>query len=199
MIPARTQRHNGNSAIFFWKWCHNFIRCSKGKIFHYGFSIPASGADRQSGYFSEFVFCQMFVRLSFFIFQECFLYSCCEVKRTFTIRFSAFKSNIMLTDLPAIHFLIHSTTLSTFSSPRMLVNWNGRSPRIFFESRSMTSRLAPTYGARSILLMTSRSDLVIPGPPFLGILSPSATSITKIVASTSSGLKVAEGYLRRSR
>ena len=65
-----TQRHNGNSAIFFWKWCHNFIRCSKGKIFHYGFSIPASGADRQSGYFSEFVFCQMFVRLSFLFFKN---------------------------------------------------------------------------------------------------------------------------------
>ena len=65
-----TQRHNGNSAIFFWKWCHNFIRCSKGKIFQYGFSIPASGADRQSGYFSEFVFCQMFVRLSFLFFKN---------------------------------------------------------------------------------------------------------------------------------
>lgn len=62
----------------------------------------------------------------------------------------------------------------------------------FFESCSMTSRLAPTYGARSILLMTRRSDRVMPGPPFRGILSPSATSITKIVASTSSGLNVAE-------
>ena len=50
-------------------------------------------------------------------------------------------------------FLIHSTTLSTFSSPRIFVNWNGLSPRIFLESLSITSRLAPTYGARSILLM----------------------------------------------
>ena len=32
--------------------------------------------------------------------------------------------------------------------------------------------------ARSILLMTSRSDCVMPGPPLRGILSPPATSMT---------------------
>ena len=42
------------------------------------------------------------------------------------------------------------------------------------------------------MLITRRSERVIPGPPFLGILSPSATSMTKMVASTSSGLKVAD-------
>ena len=31
---------------------------------------------------------------------------------------------------------------------------------------------------RSVLLMTSRSDCVMPGPPLRGILSPPATSIT---------------------
>src|SRR5882757_7120859 len=36
----------------------------------------------------------------------------------------------------------------------------------------------PTSGARSILLMTRRSERVIPGPPLRGILSPAATSIT---------------------
>ena len=37
---------------------------------------------------------------------------------------------------------------------------------------------APTSGARSILLMTSRSDRVMPGPPLRGIFSPAETSIT---------------------
>ena len=40
--------------------------------------------------------------------------------------------------------------------------------------------------------MTSKSERVIPGPPLRGIFSPSATSITKIVISARSGLKVAE-------
>ena len=39
--------------------------------------------------------------------------------------------------------------------------------------------------------MTSRSDLVIPGPPLRGIFSPAATSMTYIVRSESSGEKVA--------
>ena len=45
-------------------------------------------------------------------------------------------------------------------------------------SRSITSSEAPTIGARSILLMTSRSERVMPGPPFRGILSPAETSMT---------------------
>ena len=39
---------------------------------------------------------------------------------------------------------------------------------------SITSRSAPTYGARSVLLMTSRSERVMPGPPLRGIFSPPA-------------------------
>src|SRR5277367_5730790 len=46
------------------------------------------------------------------------------------------------------------------------------------QPHSITSSDAPTYGARSILLITSRSERMIPGPPLRGILSPSATSIT---------------------
>ena len=39
---------------------------------------------------------------------------------------------------------------------------------------------APTSGARSVLLITSRSERVTPGPPLRGTLSPPATSMTKI-------------------
>ena len=42
----------------------------------------------------------------------------------------------------------------------------------------ITPRSAPTSGARSILLITSRSDCVMPGPPLRGTLSPPATSTT---------------------
>ena len=59
-----------------------------------------------------------------------------------------------------------------------LVKVHGRSPRMRLVSRSITSSDAPTYGARSVLLITRKSDLVIPGPPLRGIFSPSATSIT---------------------
>src|SRR6185436_9680683 len=72
-----------------------------------------------------------------------------------------------------------------------LENTNGRAPRIFFASCAITSSDAPTMGARSILLITSRSDLTMPGPPLRGILSPAATSITYSVRSDNSGLKVA--------
>src|SRR6185437_4122271 len=60
----------------------------------------------------------------------------------------------------------------------ILAKTKGRLPRIFLASRSMTSNEAPTWGARSILLITSRSERVMPGPPFDGIFSPAATSIT---------------------
>ena len=56
----------------------------------------------------------------------------------------------------------------------------------------MMSREACTYSAMSILLMINRSDLVMPGPPLRGILSPADTSITYRVRSDSSGLKVAD-------
>src|SRR5450759_4958510 len=58
----------------------------------------------------------------------------------------------------------------------------------------MTSSDAPTSGARSILLITSRSDFMMPGPPLRGILSPAATSITYSVRSESSGLMVAAAF-----
>ena len=72
----------------------------------------------------------------------------------------------------------------------------GPSPRISFESRSIISSDAFTYCAISIwegitnlymrdygfrmsitLLITSKSDCDIPGPPFLGILSPPYRSL----------------------
>src|ERR1019366_7967879 len=60
------------------------------------------------------------------------------------------------------------------------VNNVGRSPRTAAASRAITPRSAPTNAARSVLLMTSRSERVTPGPPLRGTLSPPATSITKI-------------------
>jgi hypothetical protein len=80
------------------------------------------------------------------------------------------------------------------STPRPLfkfVKTNGRFARIHTLSASITPRLAPKTGAKSILLITSRSERVIPGPPLRGIFSPSATSITYIVKSANSGLNVA--------
>src|SRR6185437_11035194 len=70
-------------------------------------------------------------------------------------------------------------------------NTVGEEPRRAAASRAITSRLAPTSGARSVLLMTSRSALVTPGPPLRGTLSPPATSTTKICRSTSPRLNVA--------
>ena len=61
--------------------------------------------------------------------------------------------------------------------------WGGRrapSPR----RGASRSRSAPTIGARSVLLTTSRSEKVTPGPPLRGTLSPPATSMTKICTST---------------
>src|SRR5262245_61140856 len=73
---------------------------------------------------------------------------------------------------------IRSTSAWMPSPVLQLVNRNGFSPRITRESRAITSRLAPTCGARSVLLMTRMSDCVIPGPFLRGILSPAATSMT---------------------
>src|SRR3989442_1565595 len=73
---------------------------------------------------------------------------------------------------------IHERTASARSPVLRFVKTKGRPPRIRRASRSMTARSAPTWGARSILLMTSRSERVMPGPPLRGIFSPSATSMT---------------------
>ena len=86
---------------------------------------------------------------------------------------------------------MRSTTSWTPFPSLTLVNTVGPSPLISFASRSMTSSDAFTSGAMSIcgcpfdhmecglyhqygptLLMTSKSDCEIPGPPFRGILSP---------------------------
>src|SRR5450432_1766881 len=53
---------------------------------------------------------------------------------------------------------MNCTTVSTPLPVFRFVNTNGRAPRIFFASRSITSSEAPTYGARSTLLITSRSE-----------------------------------------
>ena len=71
-----------------------------------------------------------------------------------------------------------AATASTPSPARTLVKTKGRSRRILWASRSITSRSAPTRGARSILLITRRSERVMPGPPLRGILSPAETSMT---------------------
>src|SRR5919202_2705454 len=78
----------------------------------------------------------------------------------------------------ASHARTWATILSTPSPLRRLLKTRGRSPRTRRASRSITSSDAPTCGARSILLMTRRSERMMPGPPFDGILSPAATSIT---------------------
>src|SRR5437773_9317696 len=98
------------------------------------------------------------------------------------------QSNYSITRLPdyQIHLpdsyrrsrLIHATTSVRPDPVFKFVKTNGRSPRIVRESRAMIQRSAPTCGARSVLLMTSRSDRVTPGPPLRGILSPPDTSIT---------------------
>ena len=49
---------------------------------------------------------------------------------------------------------------------------NGRSPRLLRASRSITSGTAPTRTAKSIVLMTKKSERVIIGPPLRRILSP---------------------------
>ncbi|MNR64676.1 hypothetical protein D3C85_1874100 [compost metagenome] len=67
------------------------------------------------------------------------------------------------------------------SSPRpvfWLLKTNGLPLRMRFVSLSIISSDAPTNGARSTLLITSKSDLQMPGPPLRGSLSPAETSIT---------------------
>ena len=69
---------------------------------------------------------------------------------------------------------------------RCQIGWTGMETRDlrYYESetkrelQSLDVAKAPTASARSILLITSTSDMVVPGPPLRGILSPPATSIT---------------------
>jgi hypothetical protein len=53
---------------------------------------------------------------------------------------------------------------STLSPLFKFQNTKGRLPRILSVSASITLRFAPTRGDKSILLITSRSERVIPGP-----------------------------------
>jgi hypothetical protein len=76
---------------------------------------------------------------------------------------------------------------ATPSPGRRLVKTKGLSPRIRLESAPITWRLASPWGARSVLLITRRSDWEIPGPSLRGILSPAVTSITKMKKSRSAG------------
>lgn len=63
---------------------------------------------------------------------------------------------------------IASLTCCTPSPCRTEVKSVGPPSRIVAASRLMTSKEAPTCTARSVLLMTSKSDWVVPGPPFRG-------------------------------
>src|SRR5579862_4963614 len=55
---------------------------------------------------------------------------------------------------------IHETTASTPSRALRFVKTKGLFPRINRASRSMTDRSAPTKGARSVLLITNKSERV---------------------------------------
>ena len=55
---------------------------------------------------------------------------------------------------------------------------NGPVSLCFLLSRAIVSSDAPTASASSVLLMTSKSAWVTPGPPLRGILSPPQTSMT---------------------
>ena len=72
------------------------------------------------------------------------------------------------------------------TSPRPAGRRGARTPRA-----TICSTSEPTYGARSVLLITSRSARAIPGPPLRGMSSPPATSITKICTSARAGEKIA--------
>src|SRR5262249_25468323 len=72
-------------------------------------------------------------------------------------------SNIQETNNPSRSS--QGITAETPSPLLRLVNTNGRVSRIFFASRRITSRSAPIAGARSILLITNKSERVTPGPP----------------------------------
>lgn len=76
--------------------------------------------------------------------------------------------------------------VSTCPSHQARTNDKRQTHLIFLASRSMTPRSAPTISAKSVLFTTNKSLCVIPGPPFLGILSPPLTSITYTIKSASS-------------
>ena len=121
--------------------------------------------------------------------MSCWLHECFNVHTSPT--------GPALPGLPAVlqAARIRSTTSSTPFPSLTDVKTVGPSPRMSLASRSMTASDAPTYGARSIyvaafglrlanhqtraqhsifhtLLITSKSDCEIPGPPLRGILSP---------------------------
>ena len=74
-------------------------------------------------------------------------------------------------------FVINKTDLAPHVGANLDV-MEADTRRMRLASRSMTARSAPTWGARSVLLITSRSERVIAGPPLRGIFSPWQTLIT---------------------
>jgi urease accessory protein len=74
-------------------------------------------------------------------------------------------------------FVINKTDLAPYVGADLGV-MRSDTERMRRVSASITARSAPTCGARSVLLMTSRSLFVMPGPPLRGIFSPAATSMT---------------------
>jgi hypothetical protein len=66
----------------------------------------------------------------------------------------------------ASSFWLDEGVTSASRASSWLVITKGRAPRMRCVSASITARSAPTCGARSVLLMTNRSLLVMPGPAF---------------------------------
>jgi hypothetical protein len=69
--------------------------------------------------------------------------------------------------------------MASMPSPVLqLLSSTGRPRRTSFASFTIKSTLAPTKGARSVLLMTSRSERMMPRSRLRGMSSPPAVSIT---------------------
>lgn len=73
--------------------------------------------------------------------------------------------------LPLLRF---SSTKPTVERKMFLpkLHFPGSTLCFYWDEETHTFKSAPTAAAKSVLLMTSRSLWVMPGPPFLGILSP---------------------------
>lgn len=78
-----------------------------------------------------------------------------------------------------LHALTTNPTTSPTPTPFFTcAKTTGPPSLILPASLSITPKSAPTASAKSVLFTTSKSLPVIPGPPFLGTLSPPATSMT---------------------
>src|ERR1700730_11986537 len=96
-----------------------------------------------------------------------------------TFRRAAPSLGAKLVNLPQSALLLDEAGDGGHTVPaRRLLNTKGLATHMRLASRSITSSEAPTCAARSTLLMTRRSERVMPGLPLEGILSPAATSMT---------------------